>query len=227
MVTIWAVCFDTVGTAGEGINHTSSFTIPGGGVCVWEYKASNPSTPQIGNVMSTMGRAGNQVYIYGDGLDGNVSVKFGDVEAVVESNSANQIVTRVPDGAVPGDNGITVTKDGTESNTFIYKVLSGDQNQIIFHVQADTVMGENIYIVGNIPELGNWDPDKCTEAMLNPNYPEWFLPVSVPAGTTIEFKFIKKDANGTVTWESGENRVITSSPESAGSIDTEVYTWRS
>jgi hypothetical protein len=63
--------------------------------------------------------------------------------------------------------------------------------------------------------------------MLNPNYPEWFLPVSVPAGTTIEFKFIKKDANGTVTWESGENRVITSSPESAGSIDTEVYTWRS
>ena len=68
-----------------------------------------------------MGRAGNQVYIYGDGLDGNVSVKFGDVEAVVESNSANQIVTRVPDGAVPGDNGITVTKDGTESNTFIYK----------------------------------------------------------------------------------------------------------
>ena len=133
----------------------------------------------------------------------------------------------MPDGAVPGDNGITVTKDGTESNTFIYKVLSGDQNQIIFHVQADTVMGENIYIVGNIPELGNWDPDKCTEAMLNPNYPEWFLPVSVPAGTTIEFKFIKKDANGTVTWESGENRVITSSPESAGSIDTEVYTWRS
>lgn len=219
--------FDTVVTAGEGINHTSSFTIPGGGVCVWEYKASDPSTPQIGNVMSTMGRAGNQVYIYGDGLDGNVSVKFGDVEAVVESNSANQIVTRVPDGAVPGDNGITVTKDGAESNTFIYKILSGDQNQIIFHVQANTVMGENIYIVGNIPELGNWDPDKCTEAMLNPNYPEWFLPVSVPAGTTIEFKFIKKDANGTVTWESGENRVITSSPESAGSIDTEVYTWRS
>lgn len=219
--------FDTVVTAGEGINHTSSFTIPGGGVCVWEYKAPTPNTPQIGNVMSTMGRAGNQVYIYGDGLDGNVSVKFGDVEAVVESNSANQIVTRVPDGAVPGDNGITVTKDGATSNTFIYKVLSGDQNQIIFHVQADTLMGENIYIVGNIPELGNWNPDKCTEAMLNPNYPEWFLPVSVPVGTTIEFKFIKKDANGTITWESGENRVITSSPESAGSIDTEVYTWRS
>lgn len=217
--------FNTVVTAGEGINHTSSFTLPGGAVCVWEYKASAPSTPQIGDVMSTMGRVGNKVYIYGDGLNGDVSVKFGDVEAVVESNSANQIVTKVPAGAVPGDNNITVTKGSSVSNAFVYNVLSGDQNQIIFHVQANTAMGENIYIVGNIPELGSWDPDNCTEAMLNPNYPEWFLPVSVPAGTQIEFKFIKKDANGTVTWESGENRVITSSSSSAGSIDTEVYTW--
>lgn len=217
--------FNTVVTAGEGINHTSSFTLPGGAVCVWEYKASVPSTPQIGDVMSTMGRVGNKVYIYGDGLNGDVSVKFGDVEAVVESNSANQIVTKVPAGAVPGDNNITVTKGSSVSNAFVYNVLSGDQNQIIFHVQANTAMGENIYIVGNIPELGSWDPDNCTEAMLNPNYPEWFLPVSVPAGTQIEFKFIKKDANGTVTWESGENRVITSSSSSAGSIDTEVYTW--
>lgn len=219
--------FNTVVTAGEGINHTSSFTLPGGAVCVWEYKAPAPSTPQIGDVMSTMGRVGNKVYIYGDGLNGDVSVKFGDVEAVVESNSANQIVTKVPAGAVPGDNNITVIKGSSVSNAFVYNVLSGDQNQIIFHVQANTAMGENIYIVGNIPELGSWDPDNCTEAMLNPNYPEWFLPVSVPAGTQIEFKFIKKDANGTVTWESGENRVITSSSSSAGSIDTEVYTWRS
>lgn len=219
--------FNTVVTAGEGINHTSSFTLPGGAVCVWQYKGPASSTPQIGDVMSTMGRVGNQVYIYGDGLNGDVSVKFGDVEAVVESNSANQIVTKVPAGAVPGDNNITVTKGSSVSNAFVYSVLSGDQNQIIFHVQANTAMGENIYIVGNIPELGSWDPNNCTEAMLNPNYPEWFLPVSVPAGTQIEFKFIKKDANGTVTWESGENRVITSSSSSAGSIDTEVYTWRS
>jgi len=219
--------FNTVVTAGEGINHTSSFTLPGGAVCVWQYKGPASSTPQIGDVMSTMGRVGNQVYIYGDGLNGDVSVKFGDVEAVVESNSANQIVTKVPAGAVPGDNNITVTKGSSVSNAFVYNVLSGDQNQIIFHVQANTAMGENIYIVGNIPELGSWDPDNCTEAMLNPNYPEWFLPVSVPAGTQIEFKFIKKDATGAVTWESGENRVITSSSSSAGSIDTEAYTWRS
>ena len=212
-------------SSGTEINNSSSFTLPGGAVCVWQYDSS-ASAPQIGNVISTMGRAGNKVYIYGDGLDGNVTVNFGDTPATVIENSATEIVTTVPENATPGYNDITVTKDGATSNSFTYNVLSGDQNQVIFHVQAETNNGENIYIVGNIPELGNWDPDNCTEALLNPNYPEWFLPVSVPAGTQIEFKFIKKDSTGAITWESGENRVITSSPDSAGSVDTELYYWR-
>lgn len=212
-------------SSGTEINNSSSFTLPGGAVCVWQYDSS-ASAPQIGNVISTMGRAGNKVYIYGDGLDGNVTVNFGDTPATVIENSATEIVTTVPENATPGYNDITVTKDGATSNSFTYNVLSGDQNQVIFHVQAETNYGENIYIVGNIPELGNWDPDNCTEALLNPNYPEWFLPVSVPAGTQIEFKFIKKDSTGAITWESGENRVITSSPDSAGSVDTELYYWR-
>lgn len=212
-------------SSGTEINNSSSFTLPGGAVCVWQYDSS-ASAPQIGNVISTMGRAGNKVYIYGDGLDGNVTVNFGDTPATVIENSATEIVNTVPENATPGYNDITVTKDGATSNSFTYNVLSGDQNQVIFHVQAETNYGENIYIVGNIPELGNWDPDNCTEALLNPNYPEWFLPVSVPAGTQIEFKFIKKDSTGAITWESGENRVITSSPDSAGSVDTELYYWR-
>lgn len=94
---------------------------------------------------------------------------------------------------------MTVTKNGVVSNSIIYKVLSGNQNQVIFHVNASTNYGENIYIVGNVPELGSWNVNKCTEVMMNPGYPEWYLPVSVPAGTTIEFKFIKKDSNGNVT----------------------------
>ena len=211
--------------ASTGINTTASITLDGGEVGVWQYDAT-ASAPEIGNVVSTMGRAGNRVYIYGDGLDGNISVKFGETEATVESNTANEIVTYVPDNAVAGYNDITVTKGDAVSNSFTYNVLSGDQNQVIFHVKAETNYGENIYIVGNVPELGSWDQDKCTEALLNPNYLEWFLPVSVPAGTEIQFKFIKKDANGNVMWESGDNRVITSSSLSAGTVDTEVYTWR-
>lgn len=96
--------------ASTGINTTASITLDGGEVGVWQYDAA-ANAPEIGNVVSTMGRAGNRVYIYGDGLDGNISVKFGETEATVESNTANEIVTYVPDNAVAGYNDITVTKE--------------------------------------------------------------------------------------------------------------------
>ena len=208
-------------------NLIPSFTISGGGVCVWQYQASEaPSTPQIGDVISPTGRPGNTVHSYGDGFSGNISVYFGTTAATVQSTTANKIVATVPEGVNAGLQPITVRKGTATSNAIYYNVLSGDQNQIVFHVSAETQLGENIYIVGNIPELGNWNPDNCTESMLNPNYPEWFLPVSVPSGTTIEFKFIKKDALGNITWESGSNRTVTSSSNPCGVVDTEVYTWR-
>lgn len=62
--------------------------------------------------------------------------------------------------------------------------------------------------------------------MLNPNYPEWFLAVSVPANTTFEFKFIKKDSAGNVIWESGTNRVFTSSSDPNGTQDSPLYSWQ-
>lgn len=96
------------------------------------YNAEEADTPQIGDVVSTMGRAGNTVYIYGDGLDGNVTVKFGEVEADITSAGKNMIETIVPQNAVPGYNDITVTKDGTVSNTFTYNVLSGSRIKLSF-----------------------------------------------------------------------------------------------
>lgn len=206
---------------------TSSFVIPGGGVCVWQYDStSSEGVPHIGDIVSTSGRAGNTVYIYGSGFTDNSSVYFGTVKATKQSSTDTMIVATVPAGVRAGMQAVTVRNGASTSNSILYNVLSGDQNQIVFHINAQTTYGENIYIVGNVPELGNWDPDKCTEAMLNPNYPDWFLSVSVPAGTTIEFKFIKKDASGNITWESGDNRTITSSADSCGVVDTPVYTWR-
>lgn len=62
--------------------------------------------------------------------------------------------------------------------------------------------------------------------MLNPSYPAQFLPVSVPKGTTFQFKFIKKDGSGNVVWEGGSNRSFTSSSSSTGTSDTPGYTWQ-
>lgn len=216
---------DPVNVYNSNGNKLSSFVLEGGEVSVWQYDTNvNSTTPKIGDVISTMGRAGNKVYIYGDGLGGTPNVKFGSVSATVISATNNKIVTTVPSGLVAGDNLITVYQGSTPSNTFVYTVLSGDQNQMIFHVNASTNLGENIYIVGSIPELGSWNTNNSTEAMMCPNYPQWFLPVSVPAGTTFQFKFIKKDVSGNVTWESCTNRVVTSASGSSASTDV-YYNW--
>jgi hypothetical protein len=94
------------------------------------------------------------------------------------------------------------------------------------HISKATSYGQNVYISGSVPELGNWDPNSATEALMNPNSPEWFLPVSVPAGTTFEFKFIVKDSGGNVTWEGGANRVFTSAAGISDTVDTPMYYWQ-
>ncbi|QGG56752.1 alpha-amylase family glycosyl hydrolase [Paenibacillus sp. B01] len=208
----------------SGQNKIASFTLAGGQVNVWSYNPSLGTTvPRIGDVVSTSGRPGNTVYIYGTGLGGSPVVKFGATTATVVSSSDTFIEAVVPSVAA-GPQTITVTKGSSVSNTFAYEVLTDDQVQVIFKVNATTTPGQNIHLVGSIAELGSWDAAKSTEAMMNPNYPVWFLPVSVPKGATFQFKFVKKDASGNVVWEGGSNRTFTA--PTSGSADTVVYTWQ-
>ena len=73
-------------------------------------------------------------------------------------------------------------------------------------------------------ELGNWNTtwDGAVGPMLTPNYPNWFLNVSVPAGQTIQFKFIKIAANGTVTWENGANHSYTVPTSGTGFVNVKL-----
>jgi alpha-amylase len=84
-----------------------------------------------------------------------------------------------------------------------------------FRVNATTSWGENIYVTGDNTRLGDWNPDNALK--LDPAaYPVWKLDVSLPAGTSFEYKYLRKDANGKVTWESGANRTATVS--SSGTV---------
>lgn len=202
------------------------FSLDGGEVSVWSSNPPAPSTPRLADVVATAGRPGNTVDLFGTGLDGSVTVRFGGVAATVVSSSSTELEVLHPAGAPAGPTTITVTKNGSTSNSFDFDVLSGDPNQVVFSVNASTVPGQEVHVVGSIPELGGWDPTEAPEAMFNPNYPEWFLPISVPANTTFEFKFIKMDGAGNVVWESGNNRVFTSSPNPRGSVNTPLYYWQ-
>ncbi|MNZ35345.1 Alpha-amylase precursor [compost metagenome] len=99
-------------------------------------------------------------------------------------------------------------KDGVVSNT------APEQNNtlvpVTFNIQnADTNVGQNIYITGNIAELGNWSPQNAVGPASSTNYPTWTITINLPAGATIEFKAIKKDGSNNVVWESGQNHSFT------------------
>ena len=74
-----------------------------------------------------------------------------------------------------------------------------------------TSTGDYIFLAGNTVELGTWSTtwDTAVGPMVCPNYPNWFINAGMPAGTTIQFKFIKIAANGAVTWEAGNNHSYT------------------
>ncbi|MFE9253786.1 carbohydrate-binding module family 20 domain-containing protein [Streptomyces sp. NPDC006879] len=102
----------------------------------------------------------------------------------------------------------------------------GDGNPAVagasFAVNATTVFGQNIYVTGDQSALGNWSPLGALK--LDPaSYPVWKLDVTLPAGTTFAYKYIRKDAAGNVTWESGANRSAT--VPASGTI-TLNDTWR-
>jgi alpha-amylase len=77
-----------------------------------------------------------------------------------------------------------------------------------FAVNATTTWGQNIYVTGDNAALGNWSTGSALP-LSSAAYPVWKLDVSLPAGTAFQYKYLRKDGSGNVTWESGGNRTAT------------------
>jgi hypothetical protein len=91
---------------------------------------------------------------------------------------------------------------------------------LTFPVTERTSAGEKVYVVGSIPELGNWDPARAVPLNTD-SYDDigtlWAGgEVRVAAGTSFEYKYIQKNADGSLLWECGENRVATVSAYTCG-----------
>jgi hypothetical protein len=77
-----------------------------------------------------------------------------------------------------------------------------------------TTWGDSVYVVGNIPLLGEWRPEAAT--LLSPDgpYPTWTRSIGgLPPGTQIEWKCIKRQESGDPPlvreWQGGENNRFT------------------
>ncbi|CAI7618413.1 unnamed protein product [Penicillium glandicola] len=82
---------------------------------------------------------------------------------------------------------------------------------VTFYLIENTYYGENVYISGNVSALGSWDTSSgfALDAGLYTDTDNlWFGSVELwTAGTPFEYKYYKIEPNGTITWESGDNRV--------------------
>ncbi|WP_256860578.1 alpha-amylase family glycosyl hydrolase [Paraliobacillus ryukyuensis] len=207
--------------------HVNAFALNPNEVAVWEFKAENEK-PTIGHVGPMVGQPGNEITITGEGFgneDGKVF--FGDEAAKIKNWTNSEIVVTIP-AVDAGKYPVAVeTSSQVTSNKYKeFEILTNKLVPIRFVVNnANTDYGSSVYLVGNTQELGNWDVDHAVGPFFNQvmyQYPSWYYDIGVPAGKDIEFKFIKKDSQGKVTWESGTNRNY-STPTNG--TDTIQFNW--
>lgn len=70
---------------------------------------------------------------------------------------------------------------------------------------ANTVVGQNLYVVGNVAALGNWSPGAGFALAIQgsgANVP-WTGTVNLPAGAAIQYKYVKWNGS-TAAWESNQ-----------------------
>ena len=188
-----------------------AFDLAAGEVAVW-HKVGGASAPTIGHVGPMMTRAGQAITIDGEGFGASAgSATVGGVAGTVLSWSDTQVKLQVP-SVTPGFHSVNV--NGSTAYTGL-EVLTNSQVSVRFVVNnASTVVGQNVYLTGSVHELSNWTA--TNSGSIGPffnqvvhQYPSWYQDVSVPAGQTIEFKFVKIDGLGNVTWEAGSNHIFT------------------
>ncbi|GIC90883.1 putative glucoamylase/glucan 1,4-alpha-glucosidase [Aspergillus udagawae] len=100
-----------------------------------------------------------------------------------------------------------------------------------FNILATTVIGEEIFLVGSIPPLGEWDARHQALKLDANEYssitPLWHGTVMLDAGEEFEFKFIRKSVgDGKVIWEEGQNRAFVVPSECGDANATINAAWR-
>ncbi|MFR9798759.1 carbohydrate-binding module family 20 domain-containing protein [Streptomyces sp. MS06] len=125
----------------------------------------------------------------------------------------------------PGDNhGATTGSGGTASLTDVYNGSGSGSTTVSesFDEQASVRTGQHVYLVGSVPALGGWNTDDAVS--MGGTAPNWTTTVTLPADTYFEYKYIKKDPDGTIEWESGANHSATTGTSGSGTLSN---TWSS
>jgi glucoamylase len=72
--------------------------------------------------------------------------------------------------------------------------------EVDINVNATTQWGQYMYVTGDAAALGNWNPNLGLPVD-SASYPVWKNAINLTAGSTIQYKYYRKNADGSVSWE--------------------------
>jgi len=115
----------------------------------------------------------------------------------------------------------TGSLDVTKDKTLVFTLKTADGGTVAEEFvcnNGNTTWGQSVYVVGNIPALGNWAPAQGVK--LNPDgpYPTWTGTIPIPANPAIQWKCIMRpeSADSPVVWQPGPNNAFTSAASGVG-----------
>lgn len=138
---------------------------------------------------------------------------------VPDGSYCNVITACATQVAVSGGHA-TLTVPAKSAVAFYTGSVGTPQLQTTYTIQTETVWGQNVFVVGNIPALGNWDPAAAVPLTTGPGtYPRWTGSGTLPPNTDIEYKFIIRQDGQPVIWETGANRTLRTPANGAVTVD--------
>lgn len=137
------------------------------------------------------------------------------------AGSANQVPSVCAGSSATGSYSRSTNVDWAD-----FTCTTASSVNVTFNVLATTVFGENVFVVGSISQLGSWNTASAIPLEASgytSSVPLWRGTVTLAAGTAFQYKYIKKESDGSVVWESDPNQsytVPTSCRNSAATKDS-------
>lgn len=99
--------------------------------------------------------------------------------------------------------------------------------QVTFQTTYSTEWGENLWVVGSLPELGEWNLDSAfmLTGSGQGSTTAWTGTIRLPSSQGVGYKFVKLQVDGTPVWESDPNRGF-DTPSCGGSSVTTGGSWQ-
>lgn len=139
-----------------------------------------------------------------DGPGGSKWMEVAKADAIFRDVTGNELGTVLTNGSGWGNFRV----GGGSVSVWVQDAPVAD------HVAVDltcnnghTVMGQDVYAVGNVAALGGWAPAQAVK-LAPVGYPSWSAAVALPKNTAIEWKCIKVQGS-TVVWQGGANNAFT------------------